>query len=133
MKFAELVRPPRDRVTAVQVSPYRDGQPGTRAAARLRCDLQDPSVHRHRIVAAHHALLFVTENGLKIAVPERDEGTGQIARGTHERGVVLRQKLIGEIPIRRRERGDAGHAQLVDSRPCRVRLSRSLRPRAWGE
>ena len=114
-KLAEPVRPARDGVPVVQVSTHGDRQPGTRAAARLWRNLQHPPGDRDGIVAADHALFFVTENEIKIdGRPEGHEGTGRIPWGAGERGVVLRHEPLGEIAVGGLARGDPGDPQLVD-------------------
>ena len=102
IKLAQPMRAAGNRVPPVQVAPNGDRQARTRPAARLRRDLQDLPGERHGIVASHHALLFVTENGVEIDGAQRHEGACRLLAD----GVDIRiiQLMLGHASIQQTQR-----------------------------
>jgi hypothetical protein len=98
----------------VEGAPHEHLEAGAGAPAGLLGQWQDDAVERDRIVPAHHARLFVTEDLVQIEIADRHPRRFWIPRGVAEGRVVLRHDDVPQIGIRGREGRNARHAQLVD-------------------
>lgn len=76
---------------------YREAN--TAPAAWLRGDLQHPAADRHGIVPCHDALRLLTEDAVEIRMSQRYKRTRGIARRAGKCRVVVRHKLIEEVPV----------------------------------
>ena len=106
--------PPANRVAPVEMASDDHAQPGARASPLLGRKLEDLAIACHGVIGGDDAVRFLTQDGVEIRGPERDKGTGGIARTARERAVMPRQKDLGQIAIRALERRDARHAEFVD-------------------
>src|SRR5215510_11539089 len=59
---AETPRPPPHGMLAIEMPAHEHGQARAAAAPTLLVDLQEHTVEADRVVARHHALLFVTQD-----------------------------------------------------------------------
>src|SRR5205814_2297210 len=103
-----------DGVAAVEVPADDDVEAGTRAPAGLLGELEDDPVEHDGVVAGDDARVLVTQDLLEIDPPERDEGGDGSGRWVGELGVDVGQEALAQVPVGGGDRGDAGHAQLVD-------------------
>ena len=106
-------------------------QPGAGAAAGLLGELQWHPIGGDDVVTADEAFVFDAEDLVEIdALQQRDKGGRRIRRGSGELG-YLRDPFLPRLAAARVVIWAARSS--LTRRSCRVRLTRSLRPRAWGE
>ena len=112
---AQALRAAPDGVLAGEVAPHGDAQPRAAAPAGLLGQLQGAALEAHDIVPADEALVVLGEELIEVhGRAERDEGTGGIGRRAGELGVVVGDEVLAQVRVGRLERGDPGHAELVD-------------------
>jgi hypothetical protein len=75
-------------------------------------DLQDRALIPHRIVLDHNPLVLHTQNIGEVYADPQDEGGVRFRRPHHKPGIMLREKVLGQIPIGRRHLRDPGPRQL---------------------
>jgi hypothetical protein len=113
---------------------HGDAQPLAAAALGLFGALEHRLAQDDRVVAPHPALAPQAQVLIEIDVGERDESRRRVGRRAGEARVEVGQEALDEIPVGGLDRVDPGQAQFRHQPALeRVRLSRSLRPRAWGE
>jgi len=98
---------------AVEVTPHKDVQASTGAAAGLLRQLQRDAFGGDDIVATDNAVFFDAENVLEIDAADGNKGRSGIRRRAAEFGVEGGQKLLAQIAIGRRDGADAGDAPFV--------------------
>src|SRR5262245_50247586 len=133
VETAEAPRAVPDGVMAVEMTAHEHAQAGTGSAAGLPRQLQQDETGGDDVIAGDDALVLDAEDLLEIDAPEGDKGRARIGGRAAELGVEGRQKVGPQIPVGGGGPRDAGHAEFADQAVCKVRLTRSLRPRAWGE
>src|SRR5437660_10197995 len=121
-----------DAVEAIEMAAHEDAQPRAGAPARLLVNLQPDALEGDGVVLTHGAELFVTEDVGEVHAPERDKGRGRIRGRAKRRSYAARKcsrryRLAAETVLIPATRSS------LTRRPWKVRLRRSLRPRACGE
>ena len=106
---------------------------GAGAAAALFGDLQSEVMSGDDVVTPDHALVLDAQDLVEVAPVQRHEGAGEIRRRAPELGIERREKAIAQIAVGRRDDPDLREPEFIHEAAWRVRLTRSLRPRAWGE
>jgi len=122
-----------DAVLAVKMAVDAHAQAGAGAAAGLLGELQRHRVEHDDVVLPHGAVFGLAEDLVEIDVADGDEGGGGIGRRPRELFVVGGDEVVAQIGVGGLERVDAMQVSSLTRRSCRVRLSRSTRPRACGE
>lgn len=107
------------------MTPDYDAEPGTRAPARLRRNLQPLTAQGDGVVRRDDALLFVTENRVEIGRAERHEGARGLAGRPGKGGVVMRQKHLGHAAFAASSVVICARRSSLTSRSWNGRLSRS--------
>src|SRR5437660_5797961 len=109
-----------ERVMAVEVTPHEDAQAGAGAPPGLLGDLPRHAIGRHDVV--------------ELDAPERHEGRARVCGRPAEFGIEAGQELLAQIArLAAATVVTPASRSSLTRRSCRVRLTRSLRPRAWGE
>jgi hypothetical protein len=108
-------------------------QPGAGAAAGLLGELQRHAIGGDDIVTPDGTFVFDAEDLVEIDATQRDKGGGRVRRGARELGVEGGEKGIAQIAVGGGQGRNLAARSSLTRRSCRVRLTRSLRPRAWGE
>ena len=103
-----------NRDPAIKMVTDGDTEPRATSTAGLRATLQRAAIHADGVIAGDDAGVFVAEDRVEIGRPQGHERARRVAGRSGERGVVLRDEAFGEIHIRRRDRRDPRHPQLVD-------------------
>src|SRR5881409_3734452 len=123
-----------ERVMAVEVTPHEDAQAGAGAPPGLLGDLPRHAIGRHDVVAADDALVLHAEDLIELDAPERHEGRARVCGRPAEFGIEAGQELLAQIArLAAATVVTPASRSSLTRRSCRVRLTRSLRPRAWGE
>jgi hypothetical protein len=118
---------------AVEVAATEHAHAATAAAAALFGDLQRQAIEDDDVVTADDTLLLVTEDLLEIDGAERGEGRGGVGGGAAEGGIEVGQEVVAQIALAADTVLIPATRNSLTRRSCKVRLTRSLRPRAWGE
>ena len=112
---------------------HEDREAGAGAAAALLAELQDHTIQGYGVVPGDDAPLLMAEDGLELSRGDGHEGRMRVGGRAAEGLVVGGEEALREVTIGGRDGPDPRDAEIVNQRSCRVRLARSLRPRACGE
>jgi len=118
---------------AAEVAGAEDLETRTGPAARLFGELEQDAIEPHGVIAADRAGLFVTEDLGDDRGVGRDEGRRRVGGRAAELRIEGWDEVVAQVAIRGRPAADPRHPQFVDEPICRVRFTRSLRPRAGGK
>ncbi len=101
----EVDRPAGNGVAAMEMLADRNLQAGATASTGLSGDLEHLLPQGHGVIPRHDTRFFMAEDQVEIHRAERHKRARRVARGPRESGVVARQEDLGEVGIRRLERG----------------------------
>ena len=119
----------KDGQAAIRVFVDPDARLDVVMAVAILWNLQHPVAIAHGIVIADDAILVDAEDVPQVT-GEGHECRAPLVRYNGEAGVVGRQEHVLQKPVGRLHMRDAGQAQLLIRRPCKVPNIRSERPRA---
>ena len=127
---AQAPRAVPDGVVAVEMAAHEHVEAGTGAAAGLFRQLERDETGGDDVIAGDDTLVLDAQDLLEIDAPQGDKGRARIGGRANSaskaaRKWVRRYRLAAVVTPATRSS--------LTSRSCKVRLTRSLRPRAWGE
>src|SRR5882724_8284184 len=122
-----------DRVVAGEMPADEDAEAGAVAAAGLLVQLKGVAVSGHHIVAPDDAFLLDAENLLEVDAAEWDKGGRRVGGQPPELLVERREEALPQVAVGAGTVVMPARRSSLTRRSCRVRLTRSLRPRAAGE